>query len=99
LDRVAERASNGTLCAIGLRFSEDASVPRARFDTLKSRLGDAFEVIQLDSSPGNVGGFARTAHSVLTGEVRETPGHPALAARTRVVEFLRDRLGTDQLAQ
>ncbi|MEO7121636.1 MAG: dienelactone hydrolase family protein, partial [Lacisediminihabitans sp.] len=42
LDRVAERASNGTLCAIGLRFSEDASVPRARFDTLKSRLGDAF---------------------------------------------------------
>jgi dienelactone hydrolase len=92
-DRVAQRANDGAVCAMGLRFSEDSSVPRARFDTLKTRLGDAFEIIQLDSSPGNPGGFAKTAHSVLTGEVRERAGHPALAARARVVEFLRERLG------
>lgn len=93
-DRIAERANNGAVCAIGLRFSEDSTVPRARFDTVKSRLGDAFEIIQLDSSPGNAGGFAKSAHSVLTNELRETPGHPALAARARVVQFLRERIGS-----
>ena len=92
LDLVAARADRGEVCAIGLRFSEDAAAPRARFDTLRRRLGDAFEVIELDSSSGNPGGFARTAHSVLTGEVRERPGHPALEARERVVDFLRLRL-------
>lgn len=92
LDRVAERAAAGTLCAIGLRFSEDGASPRARFDSLTARLGDAFEVIELDSSPGNAGGFDRNAHSVLTREMREVAGNPALAARERVVGFLRERL-------
>ncbi|MEO6943561.1 MAG: dienelactone hydrolase family protein [Lacisediminihabitans sp.] len=92
-DRIAHRANDGAVCAIGLRFSEDASSPRARFDTLKSRLGDAFEIIQLDSTPGNPDGFTKSAHSVLTTEIREIPGHSALVARARVVEFLRDRLG------
>ncbi|MFZ4893726.1 dienelactone hydrolase family protein [Plantibacter sp. Mn2098] len=93
-DRVAERAADGSVCALGLRFSEDASVPRERFKTIADRLGDAFEVIELDSSPGNAGGFAKGAHSVITGEVRETPGHPALEARERVVAFLKERLVT-----
>jgi dienelactone hydrolase len=92
LETVAARAARGEVCAIGLRFSEDAAVPRARFATLQRALGDAFEVIELDSSPGNAGGFSRGAHSVLTNEVRETPGHPAAAARDRVVAFLRERL-------
>ncbi|WP_123504602.1 dienelactone hydrolase family protein [Frondihabitans sp. PhB188] len=92
LDRVAARADAGELCALGLRFSADRASQPARFATLKSRLGDAFEVIQLDSSPGNEWGFARTAHSVLTHEVRDEKGHPALEARSRVVEFLRSRL-------
>jgi len=91
-DRVAERASAGEVCAIGLRFSEDASVPRARFATIAERLGDAFEVIELDSSKGNPDGFARGAHSVLTNEVREHPQNNAYRARERVVAFLRDRL-------
>lgn len=94
LDRVAERADAGAVCALGLRFSEDSSAPRARFDALRARLGDAFEFIELDSSPGNTGGFSTHAHSVLTGEVREIDGHPALAARERVVDFLRERIGT-----
>lgn len=89
---VAARAERGEVCAIGLRFSEDRSVPRARFDTLSRRLGDAFEVIVLDSSPGNAAGFSKGAHSVLTNEVRERPGHPAYEARERVVAFLRSRL-------
>ncbi|RLP75620.1 dienelactone hydrolase [Mycetocola tolaasinivorans] len=92
LARVAERAAAGSVCALGLRFSEDGTVPRERFATIEAALGDAFDVIELDSSPGNPGGFSRGAHSVLTGEVREVPGHPAAAARERTVEFLRTRL-------
>lgn len=92
LDRVAERADAGAVCALGLRFSADRGAPPERFATIRARLGDAFEVIQLDSSPGNPTGFPRTAHSVLTGEVRDVPGHPALAARDRVVAFLGERL-------
>ncbi|MCU1557241.1 MAG: dienelactone hydrolase [Microbacteriaceae bacterium] len=91
-DRVAERANAGAVCALGLRFSEDAAAPRARFDTLKARLGNAFEIIELDSSAGNAGEFSKQAHSVLTSEVRETAGHPALVARERTVAFLRERL-------
>lgn len=90
---VADRCANDGLCAMGLRFSEDSAVPRERFAALKQRLGDAFEVIEIDSSPGNVGGFGRMAHSVLTDEVREVDGQPAYEARKRVVDFLTQRLG------
>ncbi len=92
MDAIAARTLNDGLCVLGLRFSEDASAPRARFATIKQKLGDAFEVIELDSSPGNPGGFARGAHSVLTGEVRETPPNSAFEARARMVEFLRKNI-------
>jgi dienelactone hydrolase len=92
LDQVAARASADGFCALGLRFSEDGNSPRPRFDALSRRLGDAFEVIELDSSPGNAGGFSPRAHSVLTSEVRDIPGHPAQLARARVVAFLHRHL-------
>jgi dienelactone hydrolase len=95
LEVVATRAQRGEVCALGLRFSSDAAVPRARFDTLRRALGGAFEVIELDSSPGNPGGFARSAHSVLTNELRERPGQPAFEARQRVIAFLHERLAGD----
>lgn len=94
LDRVIERTTESNLCVLGLRFSEDGTAPRDRFATLTEKLGDAFEVIELDSSPGNAAGFKKSAHSVLTGEVRDTPGHPALVARERMVAFLRKQLAT-----
>jgi dienelactone hydrolase len=94
LATVARRTAQDNLCVLGLRFSDDAVSPKDRFATLKARLGDAFEVIELDSAPGNPTGFTKRAHSVLTAELREQPGHPALAARDRVVEFLRARLTT-----
>jgi dienelactone hydrolase len=92
LNAFKDRAVNEGLCAIGLRFTEDKAVPGERFKTLKDRLGDAFEVIEIDSSPGNEHGFGRMAHSVLTDEVREVDGQPAYEARKRVVEFLNERL-------
>ncbi|PSL05971.1 dienelactone hydrolase [Haloactinopolyspora alba] len=92
LETVARRAARSRLCVLGLRFSEDRGCHRDRFAALRDRLGDAFEVIELDSAPGNDDGFSRNAHSVLTGELRERPGHSAMAARDRVVGFLRERL-------
>ncbi|MGD9620139.1 MAG: dienelactone hydrolase family protein [Mycolicibacterium sp.] len=92
LQVVERRAAEDGLCALGLRFSEDPLSPAARFRTLKSRLGDAFEVIEIDSRRGNEHGFGKMAHSVLTLEVREQDGQPAYEARKRVVEFLKSRL-------
>lgn len=91
LDAVAARTADG-LCVLGLRFTKDRAVPDERIAALRARLGDAFEVIELDSSPGNPGGFKKTAHSVLTHEVREQPGQQAFVARERVVQVLRERL-------
>jgi len=93
LTAIRERVDRDGLCLLGLRFSEDPNVRPERFAAIRDALGDAFEIITLDSSRGNPGGFSRRAHSVLTDGVRETPGHPALHARERVVEFLSERLG------
>lgn len=77
---------------MGLRFSEDKRVPDQRFRTLNGRLGNAFEMNAIDSSPGNEDGLGRMAHSVRTEEVREMCREPAYDARKRVVEFLTERL-------
>jgi dienelactone hydrolase len=90
LETIKARTRDDGLCVLGLRFSEDKAVSPKRFAALREQLGDAFEVIELDSSDGNAGGFSKGAHSVLTHEVRE--GNPAMAARDRVVEFLHQRL-------
>jgi dienelactone hydrolase len=89
---IERRAADESLCAMGLRFSEDAMSPGDRFTTLKARLGDAFEVIEINSKKGNPDGLGRMAHSVLTDQVREVDGHPAYEARKRVVAFLTERL-------
>jgi dienelactone hydrolase len=89
---VADRAANEGLCAMGLRFSEDRVSPKERFQTLKDRLGGAFEIIEINSAPGNPDGFTRMAHSVLTDQIREVDGHPAYEARKRMVEFFNQRL-------
>jgi hypothetical protein len=72
--------------------SHHVGKPRQR----SGRLGAAFEVIELDSGPGNPTGFGRAAHSVLTRELREEPGHPTFAVRERVVAFLRRQLGAGE---
>jgi dienelactone hydrolase len=89
---IEKRVADEGLCALGLRFSGDPMAPKERFKTLKDRLGDAFEVIEIDSSRGNSDGFGRMAHSVLTLEVREVEDQPAYEARKRVVQFLKERL-------
>ncbi|WP_405059757.1 dienelactone hydrolase family protein [Kribbella sp. NBC_01505] len=92
LDVVKERTRTDGLCVLGLRFSKDAMSPADRFSTLRAELGDAFEVIELDSEPGNAEGYGRSAHSVLTREIQENPPNSAFRARARTVEFFRERL-------
>jgi len=91
LARVKERSAHGA-CVLGLRFTADPAVPRERFDTLRRELGDGFIAVEIDSSSGNPHGLKRRAHSVLTLDLVDEPGHPTHAALEQVLAFLRDRL-------
>jgi dienelactone hydrolase len=91
LARVKERAARGA-CLMGLRFTADVAVPEARFDTLRRELGDAFIAVEIDSSKGNAYGIPRRAHSVLTENFVDEPGHPTRDALDRVLAFFAERL-------
>lgn len=89
-DLAAVRARD--TCVLGLRFTGDVLVPAARFQRLRDELGDRFIAVEIDSSPGNVHGVPRTAHSVLTHHFVDIEGHPTRDALARVLQFLRERL-------
>lgn len=89
--RVQERAQQG-LCVLGLRFTNDKRCPPERFDTLRTTLGNAFEGIEIDSSPGNSFGIPSSAHSVLTVDLVDEPSHPTREALDRVLTFLAAQL-------
>jgi dienelactone hydrolase len=91
LASVKARTGDG-LCLLGLRFSADRGSPPERFATLRRELGENFEAIVIDSSPQNPHGIRKNAHSVLTEELVDTPGHPTRAALDRVMAFLAERL-------
>src|SRR6266851_10522143 len=91
LATVKARTSDG-LCVLGLRFSADRGSPSERFATLRRELGENFEAIEIDSSPGNPHGIRQRAHSVLTEDLVDTPGHPTRAALDRVMDFFAERL-------
>ena len=92
LEVVKKRARQG--CGVlGLRFSADPMCPPERFATLRRELGDeGFEAIEIDSSPGNPHGIARTAHSVVTKDLVDEAGHPTREALERVLSVFRERL-------
>lgn len=89
---VKERTVNDGLCALGLRFTGDKAVPDARFAMLRRELGGAFTAIEIDSSPGNAYGIKPDAHSMLTVELVDEPGHPTRDALDAVLDFYRARL-------
>jgi dienelactone hydrolase len=91
LASVKARTGDG-LCVLGLRFSADRGSPPERFATLRRELGENFEAIEIDSSPGNPHGIRQRAHSVLTEDLVDTPGHPTRAALDRVMTFFAERL-------
>lgn len=90
--RAARRRSEDGVTLLGLRFTHDFMCPKERFDTLRSELGDGFEAIEIDSSPGNAHGISRVAHSVLTRDLVDEAGHPTRVALDRVLALFRERL-------
>ena len=93
LARVKERAADG-VCVLGMRFTNDPAVRPERFETLRRELGDAFVSVEIDSSRGNPHGLSRQAHSVLTHEFKDEPGHPTRDALDRVLDLFREKLLT-----
>jgi dienelactone hydrolase len=91
LERVKQRVAQGVE-VLGLRFTCDRLSPGERFERLRRELGDAFIGVEIDSAPGNRGGIRRNAHSVLTEDLVDEPGHPTHEALERVLDFLRKRL-------
>ena len=92
LRAIADRVADQDLCVMGLRFTGDRLCPDARFASLRKLLGDNFRAIEIDSSPGNKWGFAKAAHSVLTEELVDEPGHPTREALDEVMDLFRTRL-------
>jgi dienelactone hydrolase len=91
LATVKDRVAAG--CPVlGMRFTADPACPPERFARLRRELGDGFEGIEIDSSPGNPWGIARTAHSVVTADLVDREGHPTRQALDRVLAFFRERL-------
>ncbi len=89
--RLQQRAKDG-FCALGLRFTGDVAVPPERFAKLQELLGDAFERVDIDSSPGNAFGIPKKAHSVLTIDLVDEPGHPTRDALDKVMALLERQL-------
>lgn len=92
LDTITTRVVDEQICVIGLRFTNDRLTPATRFASLRRNLGDNFRAVEIDSSPGNPWGFAKIAHSVLTEELVDEPGHPTRAALDEVLGLFRARL-------
>lgn len=80
------------LCVLGLRFSNDRAVPAERFERLGQELGNHFTAVEIDSSPGNPYGNRPHAHSVLTEDLVDDPGHPTHDALHQVLELFQSRL-------
>jgi dienelactone hydrolase len=91
LARVKQRVDDG-VCVLGLRFSHDRIVPAERFERLREELGDGFVAVEIDSGPGSPWGIRRSAHSVLTEDLVDEPGHPTRQALDRVLDLFRTRL-------
>ena len=86
------RSERDGVPVLGLRFTNDPACPNARFGYLSEELGDRFRRIDIDSSLFNKFGIRPWAHSVLTGDFVDQPGHPTRAAYDEVVNFFHERL-------
>ena len=89
---VRRRAAEDGIDVLGLRFTHDRLSPPERFAALRDALGDRFIGVEIDSSKGNPWGHRPAAHSVLTEDLVDEPGHPTHDALGRVLELFRTRL-------
>lgn len=80
------------LCVLGVRFTGDRLSPGDRFERLRVELGDSFVGVEIDSSAENTTGIRKVAHSVLTEDLVDEPGHPTHDALQQVLDLFRTRL-------
>lgn len=92
LAAIRKRSEDNDVCVLGLRFSGDPLAPPQRFARLTDELGDRFIGVTIDSSPGNAHGIRKMAHSVLTEDLVDEPGHPTHDALNAVLDHFRTRL-------
>jgi dienelactone hydrolase len=90
---VAKARCREGVSILGLRFSEDRFCRAERFQTLRAEFQDAFEAIEVDSSPGNGFDIPARAHSLLTADLVDQEGHPTHEALERVLSKFQDALG------
>lgn len=87
-----ERVEADDLCVLGLRFTCDKMSPPERFERLRAEFGENFVGVEIDSSPDNVHHIRKLAHSVLTEDLVDEPGHPTHDALNQVLDLFRSRL-------
>lgn len=86
------RVRDEGLCVLGLRFSADKLCPEERFARLEAELGPNFVGVEINSDPGNPHGLRPRAHSVVTEDLIDEPGHPTAEALAQVLDLFRTRL-------
>ena len=87
-----ERVEADDICVLGLRFTGDKLSPPERFERLRAEFGENFVGVEIDSSPENVHHIRKLAHSVLTEDLVDEPGHPTQDALGKVLDLFRTRL-------
>lgn len=98
LAAIKRRSTEGS-CLLALRFSGDVLSPGERFHRLRHELGASFMAVEIDSSRGNRHGNKLVAHSVVTEDLQDKPGHPTRAALDQVLAFFGERLEVRQAPQ
>ena len=86
------RAKQDDVDVLGLRFTNDPTCTNARFNKMDELFGDNFRRFEIDSSLFNKWGNRFAAHSVLTLDYKDEPGHPTVAAYNHVVDFFHEKL-------
>lgn len=86
------RVEADDLCVLGMRFTGDRLCPPERFERLRAEFGENFVGVEIDSSPGNAHHIGKLAHSVLTEDLVDEPGHPTHDALEQVLDLFRTRL-------
>jgi hypothetical protein len=90
LERARARCAAGVplMC---LRFYKDRISPRERFEAIRDAFSPGFRGIVIPS-PDPHHNISACAHSVLTGDFVDQPGHPTRVARDQVIDFLKSQL-------
>ncbi len=98
LAAVAHRMARDDLDVIAFRFAGDRYCTAARFAAYRRALGDRFrETVLADESarrdpPEFFADVVGGPHSVVTAHLVDEEGHPTIAARDAIIDFLRRRL-------